>query len=369
MARGQLVVGDNTSREIVQAGLIDQQGGRWMQEVQGMMAMAARFPRNEEVSVQRMLEACKRKGFAAIALYSYPRGKENVVGPSIRLAEMMAQRWKNIEFGQTELEQTAVDSLVLAYAWDLESNVRQSRMFRVPHQRKADGRIVQLNDPRDIYEHVANMGARRMRAAILAVIPRDVQDACVEQVYVTQAGKGGEPIDELVRKSLKAFKDAFGVTAEMIQERFNDRPFDEFTPKDIVELRSIYQSLKEEHTTLATWWPDRFAAKPKSKSTVVKPNQAAPEVPGDDTASVVRGTPAGAEEPEGAAPINPDADELDGEELRRDFIAEAEVKMSAVKVRARIEEVHRELYDRAEVLGCVDELDNIAAARSEELKK
>ncbi|BBP90994.1 hypothetical protein BsIDN1_46120 [Bacillus safensis] len=43
----------------------------------------------------------------------------------------------------------------MAYAWDLETNTRQTKIFTVKHERKAKGAITKLNDPRDIYELVA----------------------------------------------------------------------------------------------------------------------------------------------------------------------------------------------------------------------
>ncbi|PWW19485.1 hypothetical protein DFO73_12055 [Cytobacillus oceanisediminis] len=62
----------------------------------------------------------------------------------------------------------------MAYAWDLETNVRQEKVFTVKHSRKAKGSITKLDDPRDIYELVANNGARRLRSYILGIIPGDI---------------------------------------------------------------------------------------------------------------------------------------------------------------------------------------------------
>ena len=78
---------------------------RQAQEVQAAMIVAKRFPRDEVMSHNRILNACKRRSLAERAVYEYPRGGENVTGPSIRLAEVMAQNWGNLDFGITELEQ------------------------------------------------------------------------------------------------------------------------------------------------------------------------------------------------------------------------------------------------------------------------
>ena len=110
---------------------------REMEEVKGQIFMARQFPRNVFQAEQRILDACKRPSLAETAVYSYPRGGTRVEGPSIRLAEVLAQNWGNIAFGIKELEQRPGESVAMAYAWDLETNVRQEKVFTVPHSRAA----------------------------------------------------------------------------------------------------------------------------------------------------------------------------------------------------------------------------------------
>ena len=60
-----------------------------------------------------------------------------VKGPSIRAAETLAKYWGNIDFGIKELSQNlnTHTSEVMAYAWDLETNTRQTKTFTVNHIR------------------------------------------------------------------------------------------------------------------------------------------------------------------------------------------------------------------------------------------
>ena len=69
-------------------GLVDIEQGRAIQEVQAAVLMARRFPRDVDVSRNRILTACQRKALAESAMYEYPRGGIKVTGPSIRLAEV-----------------------------------------------------------------------------------------------------------------------------------------------------------------------------------------------------------------------------------------------------------------------------------------
>ena len=154
---------------------------RQAQEVQAAMVVAKNFPRNPRQSLDRILESCNRPTLAENATYEYARGGNKIYGPSIRLAECIAQSWGNIDFGFIELDRSKGESTVMAYAWDLETNTRQSRVFSVKHQRDTKDGSYALTEERDIYETIANHAARRIRACILALIPGDVIDAAMHQ--------------------------------------------------------------------------------------------------------------------------------------------------------------------------------------------
>lgn len=217
---------------------------RQAQEVQAAMVIAKKFPRDEVGSINRILRSCQRKGLAERAMYEYPRGGQKVTGPSIRLAEAMAQNWGNIDFGIMELEQKNGESQVMAYAWDLETNTRQTKVFSVPHIRSTKKGNIPLNDPRDIYEMVANQGARRLRSCILGVIPGDVVDAAVEECHKTLVSGNTEPLIDRVRKGIKLFEDKFSVTKQMI-EKYIGCKSEAFSENDMVRLNNVYRSLRD----------------------------------------------------------------------------------------------------------------------------
>ena len=218
---------------------------RQAQEVQAAMVIAKRFPRNEVESYNRIMKACQRKSLAERSIYEYPRGDTRVTGPSIRLAEAMAQSWGNIDFGIIELEQKNGESQVMAYAWDLETNTRQTKVFSVPHIRATKkGGNIPLKDPRDIYEMVANQGARRLRACILGVIPGDVIDAAITQCEKTLAGDSREPLADTVRAVANTFESEHGVTVPML-EKFIGCKIESFTMQNLIRLKKVYVSLKD----------------------------------------------------------------------------------------------------------------------------
>ena len=217
---------------------------RQAQEVQAAMVVAKKFPRDEVESYNRILRACQRKRLAESAMYEYPRGGTKVTGPSIRLAEAMAQNWGNIDFGILELEQKNGESQVMAYAWDLETNTRQTKVFSVPHIRSTKKGNYAQTDPRDIYEMVANQGARRLRACILGVIPGDVVDAAVEECQKTLVSGNTEPLIDRVRKGIKLFEDKFSVTKQMIEAYIGCKT-EAFSENDMIRLNNVYRSLRD----------------------------------------------------------------------------------------------------------------------------
>jgi hypothetical protein len=225
---------------------------REIAEVQTKMMLARANPRDEKAALDRILQACTRPTLAESALYSYSRGGADVSGPSIRLAEVLAQNWGNFDFGIRELEQRDGESTVEAYAWDIQNNVSQRKIFQVPHIRYSRNKgNTLLTDPRDIYEMVANQGARRLRACILGVIPGDVIEAASKQCDVTMNARV-KITPELIQSLIEKFAE-FKVTKEMIEKRIQRR-LESIPPALVVQLGKIYNSLKDGMSKPDEWF-------------------------------------------------------------------------------------------------------------------
>ena len=217
---------------------------RQTQEVQGQIIMAKKFPRNYVESCNRIMQACQRKGLAEKAMYEYPRGGTKVIGPSILLAEALAQNWGNMSFGIVELEQKAGESQVMAYAWDLETNTRQEKIFSVPHIRSTRKGNVSLTDPRDIYEMVANQGARRLRSCILGIVPGDVVEDALEQCNKTLVDGEKKPLADVIKEVCLYFQRDYNIPIESL-EKYIGCKADSFSMNDCIRLRKVYNSIKD----------------------------------------------------------------------------------------------------------------------------
>jgi len=232
---------------------------RAVAEVQSAMMIAQMNPRDPITATDRILNACTRATLADAAVYTYAKGGSNVSGPSIRLAEAMAQCWGNIQFGIRQLDQRNGESTVQAFAWDVETNTKREMTFQVSHTRHTKRGVYRLEDPRDIYETIANQGARRLRACILAIIPGDVTEAAVKQCEVTMHAKA-DITPEAMKKMMEAFE-VFGVSKEQIEKRIQRR-VDAIQPAQVVSLKKIYASLRDGMSVVSDWFEqDEVATK------------------------------------------------------------------------------------------------------------
>lgn len=217
---------------------------RAIQMIQAKIITAKKFPRDIVRAKARILEECKSMALAEKAQYKFPKGDGKMVtGATIRLTEVVARNYGNLDFGVRELERRPGSSVAQAYCWDLENNVTSDKVFEVPHSMKAKGRIKTLTDPRDIYELVANNGARRLRACIIAVVPNTIMEDAEAACRQTLVRGGGEPIEKRLASMVLAFK-ALGVSAEMIEERMGHK-LEQTTAEEIVDLIAIHNSIRD----------------------------------------------------------------------------------------------------------------------------
>lgn len=218
--------------------------GRQSQEVQAAVFMAKQFPRNEQTSIERCLRAAQRQSLAQVAVYEYPRGGTRVTGASIRLAEAIAQNWGNIDTGVVELERRNGESTAMAYAWDLETNYRQTKTFTVKHVRETRKGVQVLTDSRDIYELIANQGARRQRACILGVIPGDVVEMTLKECEKTLTNGQRVPLADRIREMVQFFKNEYGVSVQQL-EAYAGMNIDAFSEQQYGMFLKIHTAIRD----------------------------------------------------------------------------------------------------------------------------
>jgi hypothetical protein len=223
------------------SGMVAVEQTRAIAEVQASLVIAKSNPRNEAQAERAIMNACKRESLAKSASFSFKRGGTLVTGPSIRLAEVLARAWGNMQYGYREVSRGSDYSEIEAFAHDLQTNTRVTRQFQVKHIRDKTSGNVALTAERDKYEHVASQAQRRVRACVLEIIPGDITEMAVEACDATLNSSIGD-IRVAAENIVTAFA-ALDVTKDDI-EAYLQRKLTSLVPADIISLRKIYNSIK-----------------------------------------------------------------------------------------------------------------------------
>jgi hypothetical protein len=243
----------NTPARIGQGTAVEQ--SRAAAEVQAAVVVAQQCPRNIQAAVAEMRESCKQQGLAERAFYRYPKGGQTITGASVHLARELARVWGNVQYGLVEMRRDDEygQSEMQAFAWDVQTNSRNSSTFIVPHRRDTKDGPKQVTDMRDIYELNTNNGARRVREAIFAILPPWFVEEAKELCNQTLRDGGGKPLAQRIADAIKAFE-GLGVTADRIEARF-ERESGKWTEHDVAQLLVIFKSIQRGEVTSEEEFP------------------------------------------------------------------------------------------------------------------
>jgi hypothetical protein len=262
-------------------------------ELKAAIVLARATPREELAAYRAIRKACQRPSFAAAAMYSFPRGNQQIVGPSVDLAREMARVWGNIDYGVRVVTEDETHIHLKGYAFDLETNARVTLedKFRKLIQRK-DKRTGETKwvtpDERDARELLNRRGAFLERNCILKLMPPDFIDDAMDEADATKAksAKGELQADRegTVKKMVMAF-DEVQVTPEMLSE-YLGHAVDDVTDRELADLKAIFKSLRDGNSEREEY----FVTK-KAKVEDATPQQPAPDAKpaGDKLADKLRG--------------------------------------------------------------------------------
>ena len=240
-----------------------------MAEIQMRYISARQFPR-DIVRVENQIRlACGRYGMAQMAQYALPVAGSKVRGPSIRLAEVLAQCFGNLDVGK-EVVATGKDnegyySDLKVYCLDLESGSRFQEVIRVYHMRvsKKDGTVVKqpLTDQGELERLFSMQAAKRLRECIFKTIPRDLTEKalawCAETVRAGEkdaSGKAIKPLIERVKGMVLEFE-RIGVKREQLEKNVGCA-IDFWTPEHFEEMLSTFRSIRDGHASADEFFGD-----------------------------------------------------------------------------------------------------------------
>lgn len=333
-----------------QATMIEQ--SRAVAEVQAAVVVAQQRPRDKEACMREMREVCRIQTLAEKAFFRFNRGGGQVNGESIHLARELSRCWGNITCGLAELSRDDIrgQSEMMAFAWDLQTNDRQQTTFIVPHVRDTKGGNKPLIDMRDIYENNANMGARRLREMIFAVLPVWFREEAAEICRDTLVNGGGKPLIQRISDAVEAFQ-SIGVTRAQVETKLG-RLVADFTAEDVATLGVVFKSIKRGEATIAEEFPREEAA---SSSEQKAP---ASRLDGIE-AQIASAEPAAAQEaPESSAsdkPEEPDEDAEKAAALVRQFQTAKNIRELTKMLKDNAEWGRRIEAERPELYKMVDD--------------
>lgn len=246
-----------TERVASQATVVEQ--ARAVAEVAAAVRVAQDFPRDMTRAVEQMRQSCSQKSLANRAFYSLPRAGGRVEGSTVHLARELARCFGNVEYGirETHRDDAAGVSEVLAWAWDVENNVRQSRGFVVPHARMARGARVQLTDLSEIANNNNSVAARALRECILTLLPvwfRDDAESIAAETL--NAALEGETVEQRVTAAIEYFGREFAVTLPQMETRLG-MPRAKWTPAELATLNVIASEFGRGEKSVEDEFPEK----------------------------------------------------------------------------------------------------------------
>lgn len=229
-------------------------------DVQMRYMMARQFPRRLELVEHYIRQACQQPGLAEVAEYALPVSGSTVRGPSIRLAESLAQAYGNLDITR-EVIATGKDergrwSDVRVLVLDLESGNRFAEVMRIHHIRysktKGDTHINDLGELERIFSQHA---AKRLRECIFRALPRDLVNKarawCAETV---RNPPGAKPLIERIRGMVLEFE-RLGIKRDQLEKRVGCG-IDLWTNEHFADMKAIFVSIREDASKAEEWFPD-----------------------------------------------------------------------------------------------------------------
>jgi len=208
-------------------------------EVDCMISTAHAYPRNTDKAYKEALAmATCDDETAQSCIYSVPRAGKTIVGPSIRLAEMIAYAWGNLHLGVRVVDTSATYVTVEAVAWDLEKGNR----YTSQEQRKITNK-----DNRRFSEDMVSVTAKAASAiALRNVIFKAIPKFYVDKIYkaAVNFSLGDLQSNKARKEKAIAYFQKSGILPERIYGYFGIANIDELRPEHMEYMIGISTAIK-----------------------------------------------------------------------------------------------------------------------------
>ena len=258
---------------------------------------AKAYPRKvTECLEQAEALALRDKESAEKCWYTLPPfgGKgDPVIGPSIRLAEIIAPMWKNMRYGARPMEVEEKSVTAQGYCYDMENNVYYTTIKR----RSIWGKNGRYSE-HAIDKTMLACCAIAERDAIFKVIPRVFANDIMNKAMAVVDGDV-EPLETRINSAMKFCTEKYGADENTVCRAIGAQSRDQITAKKLTLLRGYLNAIKD------------GAVKPEE---VFKPEEA-PATPAATSADTLAEKLKGKRKPKETEPVTdlPEGDPTTGE--------------------------------------------------------
>lgn len=240
-------------------------------EIEAMVDTAHKYPRSiKTFEADALTMATIDAETAQSMFYTVPRGGKHIIGPSVRLAEIMATAWGNLRFGARIVSIDHEFVTAQGFCFDLQKNTGATEEVK---RRITNKKGERFNE--DMIQVTCNAACSLARRnAIVRVIPRVYVDKVFAASRDVAIGKG-ESMDSRRSRAMEGLK-KFGLTEERVLATINKPSAKDMDVDDLATLYALVQSVKNGDKTLEEAFPepestpDAEPKKPSSKGAAAK---------------------------------------------------------------------------------------------------
>lgn len=242
-------------------------------EIKGMIAMAARFPRDMDKVREKLLKECKRPAFAQSALYAKPVGGGKVTGLSIRFAEAAIASMGHIHTTIKTLAETDEYRKIEIRVWDAQAMIsyadeatiektierrsipKGQEYIRMRVNKSGDPLYIIRATEDDLLNKVNSAKSKSIRNSGLRMVPGWLLDECKGQITDTSRNEDAKDPDAAKRKLFDSFAEQ-GVTVEELK-KYLGHDAEHLEPAELDDLRKLFTAVRDGETTLRAIFKER----------------------------------------------------------------------------------------------------------------
>lgn len=250
--------------------------------VEARFVLALQRPRDIDNVRTLLLKECRRPGFAQVARYSKPVGGQRIEGPSIRFAEAALRLMGNVLPETSVIYDDNNKRITRVSVTDLETNLtyssdvtvektverKQLKAGQVPlgSRRNSYGDMVYLLPATedDIANKVNASVSKALRGHALRILPGDILEEAMQKCIETLQSEAAADPDREKKKIIDAFSSLRVLPSHLAE--YLGHAIDMSSPAELVELRALYQAIKDGETTWVAAVEQKTGGKKRSNA-------------------------------------------------------------------------------------------------------